>query len=150
LIVLAKAGQLAMLRLAGDPVLVPRAVVQEISIVGPSDPAAKALGHTHWLQVVDTGPMSPALLPYGLNAGEAAVLTWALAHPGTEALLDDLRARRCAAALAVPHRGSAGLIVSAKRQGLIAAARPILEHLRQVGLRLSDQVMNGILAQVGE
>ena len=41
LIVLAKAGQLAMLRLAGDPVLVPRAVVQEISIVGPSDPAAK-------------------------------------------------------------------------------------------------------------
>ena len=78
------------------------------------------------------------------------MLTWALAHPGTEALLDDLRAHRCAATLAVPHRGSAGLIVSAKRQGLIAAARPILEHLRQVGLRLSDQVMNGILAQVGE
>jgi predicted nucleic acid-binding protein len=149
-ILLAKTGHLDLLRLAGDPVLLPGAVEQEIYQGGPNDPAVQALGRTSWLQVVDPGPLPPVLQPYGLDAGEAAVLTWALAHLGTEALLDDLRARRCAAALVVPHRGSAGLVIDAKRQGLIPVARMVLEQLCQAGLHLSDQVMNRILAQVEE
>lgn len=149
-IVLAKTGQLALLRLAGDPIFVPRVVKQEIYQGGPNDPTVQTLSQTSWLQVVDPGPIAPALKGYGLDPGEAAVLTWALAHPGTEALLDDLPARRCAALLGVPHRGSAGLVVAAKRQGLIPVARVVLEQLRQAGLYLSDSVMNQILAQVGE
>jgi predicted nucleic acid-binding protein len=150
LIVLAKTGHLALLRLAGHPVLVPRAVEQEVHRGGPNDPAAQALGRTTWLQVVDPGPVPAVLQPYGLDAGETAVLTWALAQPGTEALLDDLPARRCAAVLGIPHRGTVALVIEARRQGLLPAARPVLEQLRQAGLRLSDQVLNQALALVGE
>ena len=150
LIVLAKASHLALLRLAGDPVLVPRAVEQEISRRGATDLAVQALSQTSWLQIVDPGRVPAVLQQYGLGAGEAAVLTWALAYPGTEALLDDLVARRCATALGIPHRGSAGLVIAAKQQGFIAAARPVLEQLRHAGLHLSDRVMNRILGQVGE
>lgn len=149
-IVLAKAGFLDLLQIAGDPVQVPLAVVQEIQWVGPHDPAAQALAQTPWLIPVDPGPAPAALQPFNLDAGEEAVLTWALANPGTEALIDDPKARRCALALGIPHRGCLGLVVFARQQGVLPAARPVLEQLRQVGLRLSDRIMNQALAQIGE
>ncbi len=150
LIILAKAGYLDLLRIAGDPVLVPLPVQQEIQQAGATDPAVLALGKVSWLQVVDPGPTALEVLPFGLDVGEEAVLTWALAHPGTEALVDDSTARRCAQKLAIPHRGCLGLVLNARRLGLLPAARPVLEALRTSGLYLSDRVLNSVLPQVGE
>lgn len=149
-IVLAKVGRLPLLRLAGDPVFVPRAVEQEILAGGPADAAVQALPQTNWLVVVDVGPVLPTLGQFRLGAGEAEVLTWALTHPGTEAVIDDRAARRCAAALGVPHRGCVELVLAAKQQGLLPAARSVLEELRQVSFYLSDRSMNEALALVGE
>jgi predicted nucleic acid-binding protein len=78
------------------------------------------------------------------------VLTWALGHPGTEALIDDLAARRPAKTLNIPHRGCLGLVLPAKTRGVFSLARPIVEQLRAAGLRLSTRVMNQALTLVGE
>jgi len=78
------------------------------------------------------------------------VLTWASAHPGTTAVLDDLAARRCARSLGIPIRGTLGLILTAKRRRMITQARPVLEQLRAAGMYLSDSVMNRALKTVGE
>lgn len=149
-IVLARVGLLPLLRLAGDPVLLPTAVVQEIQQAGPNDPAAQALSQTPWLLTVDPGPVAPALLPFALDVGEAAVLTWALMHAATEAILDEARARRCAIQLGIPCRGCVGLVLAARRQGVIPLARPVLVAMRQAGFYLSDRTMNQALALVGE
>jgi predicted nucleic acid-binding protein len=85
-----------------------------------------------------------------LGAGESAVLTWGYVNPGTEVIVDDLAARRCAAALGIPVRGTLGLVLTAKQQGILPAARPVLEQLRLSGMYLSDRVMNQALALVGE
>lgn len=87
---------------------------------------------------------------WDLGAGESAVLTWGYVNPGTEVILDDLAARRCAAPLGIPARGRLGLVLSAKQQGRIPAARPVLEQLRLSGMYLSDRVMNQALTLVGE
>jgi len=108
LIVLAKAGMLSLLRLAGDPVLVPLVVIQAVQQAGSNDPAVQALTATSWLMSVDPGPVSPILSPYQLDAGEASVLTWALSHPGTEVIVDETRARRCAAQLEPENRPQLG------------------------------------------
>jgi predicted nucleic acid-binding protein len=150
LIILAKAGYLDLLRLAGSSVLVPREVLREVQQPGPSDPVAQAIAQTSWLTIVDPGPSPAALKPFSLDLGEEGVLTWALAHPGTEALIDDLAARRAAKALNIPHRGCLGLVLTAKNQGVFSLARPIVEQLRTAGLRLSDRVMNLALTLVGE
>jgi len=150
LIVLAKTGLLPLLRLVGDPVLVPQVVVQEVQQAGSTDPAVQALTATTWLVSVDPGPASPVLSPYRLDAGEASVLTWALSHPGTEVILDETRGRRCAVQLGIALRGSVGLVLLAKQSGVLPLARPALEALRQAGLYLSDRVMNQALALVGE
>lgn len=62
----------------------------------------------------------------------------------------DLAARRGAAALEIPVRGTLGLVLVAKQRGELVAARPVLEQLRQAGMYLSDAVMNRVLAMVGE
>ncbi len=74
---------------------------------------------------------------------------WALAHQGL-AIVDDMAARRCAAAHRVPVRGTLGLVLTARQRGLLPAARPVLDQLRQAGMYLSEGVVNRALAVVGE
>jgi len=86
----------------------------------------------------------------GLGPGESAVLAWAHTHVGSEAIIDDLAGRRCAAAFNIPVRGTLGLVLTAKQRGHISSARELLYQLRQAGMYLSDQVLNEALAKVGE
>jgi predicted nucleic acid-binding protein len=103
-----------------------------------------------WVSIVPDPPVPANIQAWDLGRGESAVLAWALDHPGTEAIVDDLAARRCAAAIGVQVRGALGLLLTAKRRGIVPAARPILERMRQAGMYLSDKVMNDALALVGE
>lgn len=150
LIFLARAKLLPLLQLAGPKVVVPKAVSDEIEQRGSADSAARAIAETEWLEVIPTPPIPPAIQAWGLGMGESSVLAWAYARPGTEAILDDLAARRCAATFGVPVRGILGLVLTAKQRGHIAAARPVLLELRAGGMYLSDKVMNQALAMVGE
>jgi len=150
LILLTKVGWLDLLQLVSTEVVVPAPVATEIQQRGVSDITVQALAQTNWLVVIETPPVPSVIQLYDLGAGESSVLTWAYVNPGTEAIVDDLAARRCAAALGIPIRGTLGLVLTAKLSGTIPAARPILEQLRQSGLYLSDRVMNQALALVGE
>ncbi|MCW5312947.1 DUF3368 domain-containing protein [Nostoc sp. KVJ3] len=64
--------------------------------------------------------------------------------------MDDLAARRCAAVLGIPVRGTLGIVLIAKQRGKITMVRPIIENLRSSGMYLSDRVINQALALVGE
>ena len=150
LIFLSKGNLLDLLKLAGEEVVVPAAVAGEIRKRGATDPTVQALAGTSWLVVVETPPVPALIQSWDLGPGESAVLAWAYAHPGTEAIVDDLAGRRCAAALGIPVRGTLGLVLTAKRRGIIPAARPVLEKLRHSGMYLSDRVLNQALALVGE
>ena len=134
----------------GPAVVIPEAAVLEIQRRGPADPAVQALAQATWLVSVDPGPIPAHVAALGLGDGETAVLAHALANSGSGAILDDQAARHAAAALGIPHLGTLGVVIAAKAQGLITAARPVVEQLRQQGMYLSDQLMNQALAQVGE
>lgn len=78
------------------------------------------------------------------------MLAWGYANPGTTVIIDDLAAPRCAATYEIPVRGTLGLVLTAKKRGVIPEARPVLERLRQSGMYLSDVVLDQALALVGE
>jgi len=139
-----------LLKQLGPPVAILLAAAKEIQRRGVSDIAVQALAQATWLASVDPGPPPLKVAAFNLGDGESAVLTHALAHTGSRAILDDSAARSAAAALGIPHLGTLGLIVFAKTQGLLVAARPIVEQLRHHGMYLSDQLMNQVLAQVEE
>jgi predicted nucleic acid-binding protein len=151
LIFLSRAGLIDFLQLAGTEIVVPEEVATEVRHRGLSDITAQTIDSTDWL-VVEKSPLivPPSIQAWGLGVGESSVLAWAQAHPGTEAIIDDLAGRRCAAACGIPVRGTLGLILKAKERGRIAAARPVLMQLRLAGMFLSDRVMNQALALVGE
>jgi predicted nucleic acid-binding protein len=65
-------------------------------------------------------------------------------------LLDDLQARREALRLGIAMTGTAGIIVQARRAGLIAAAGPVFERLAEQGFHLGDDLRQAILAELGE
>ena len=149
-ILLLRVGQLDLLQRLGPRVVIPEAAVLEIQRKGPADPAVQALAQATWLTAVDPGPIPARIGAFGLGLGESAVLAYALVNPGSGAIVDDQAARNAAAALGIPHQGTLGVVLFAKTQGIISAARPIVAQLRQHGMFLSDKVMNQALSQVRE
>jgi len=149
LIYLTGAGQLDLLRLAGDEIVVPRAVADEVGCWGTDDPVARALDQRTWLKTVPNPSVAPSIQAWDLGAGETAVLSYALLEHAA-AILDDRAGRRCALAHRIPLRGTLGLVLLARKRGKIHAARPLVERLREEGMYLSDAVINRALTLVGE
>ncbi|MBI4871909.1 MAG: DUF3368 domain-containing protein [Candidatus Riflebacteria bacterium] len=66
-------------------------------------------------------------------------------------LMDERLGRRTAARLNLAVIGTAGILVLAKRRGLVEAVRPLLESLRSHhGFRLSGTLAQEILQSVDE
>jgi predicted nucleic acid-binding protein len=147
---LTRAGLLDLLTVVGPKLVVPRPVFDELRGAGPADPAVGAVERSDWLVVIDTPRAPDSVLAWDLGAGETSVLAWAHAHPGAEAIMDDLLGRRCAAAHGFPVRGTVGVVLGAKKQRRIPLARPLLEQLRREGMFVSDRVVAAALALVGE
>lgn len=150
LIFLSKVGLLHFLQLAGSTVMVPAAVAREIRQREASDLTVQALEQTVWLEIVETPPAPSLIQAWDLGPGETSVLAYAYTKTGAVAVMDDLAARRCAEALKIPVNGTLGLTLIAKQRGLIPAARPVLDTLRQAGMYLWDRVIDKALTFVGE
>ena len=59
-------------------------------------------------------------------------------------ILDDLKGRKVANTLGLNFTGTLGVLVKAKRNGLIEKLEPYVERLLQVGIRISSQVLNEV------
>lgn len=150
LIFLSRGGHFNLLQTCAAKVLVPSAVVQEISARGPNDPTVQCLRSASWLQVVDVVSIPASVMSWGLGAGESAVLALALSGAGRTVLLDDMAGRRCAAAHDIPLIGTLGLVLDSKKAGSLSQARPVLEDLLRGGMYLRRSVLDAALALVGE
>jgi predicted nucleic acid-binding protein len=100
--------------------------------------------------MVEVPAVPPRIQAWDLGPGESSVLAYAMAHRPMIAIIDDLSARHCAEVFRIPMNGTLGLVLTAKKRGVIPLARPALEQLCQSGMYLSDQVLNHALSFVGE
>ena len=124
-----------------DEVLPGRGLPGESAIRG-----ALRSGHIRLSRRKLTEPVFPEL-----DDGEASILRAALAH-GKSALIvvDDLAARKIAGQRGIPYTGTAGVIIEAKRARLIRSARLVFERLAQTDFRLSPNIVEEILTELGE
>ncbi len=96
--------------------------------------APDALADQRLHRVDASAPVDPAVVPFGLDPGEAGALTHALARKTNDAVLllcDELAARRACVQLSLQVVGSIGLIVEAFHAGRVdhAGARAALVAL---------------------
>lgn len=149
IIALAKVGQLDLLRDLSKELLIPEAVVAEILAGPPSDLARLALEHG-WGTTVGASHISSDLLEWGLGPGETAVLAVAIDRGSATAILDDAAARTCAKALGIKVMGTLGVVLRAKRKGIIPSAGNVLKSLQVAGLRLDNAMVRSVLEGIGE
>lgn len=144
LIVLGRLSQLPLLTELAQTLVVPAAVAHEI-VQGPEEDAARI-----WLStagrafVEESRPLEPVVAAWDLGAGESAVISRTLKSPDFEAILDDLAARKCAAALSVPIRGTLGVLLLAKKEGLVTELAPLLNDVQRAGFRIRPDVLDTI------
>ena len=149
LIALGKAGLLGLPVEVGVEGLIPEAAAAEVAAGDEGDPARAWLMAGPPFEVVPA-PVSSVVAAWGLGAGETAPLSYALGHPGVEAVLDERAARACAEALGVGVRGTLGLLVLAKREGAVSAVRPHVDALLGAGYHLGSALVAAVLDEAGE
>lgn len=128
---------------------VPQAVWREVTAY-KTDVAAQALPQASWITKIEAVSIHPSVAAWDLGAGETEVLSYVLAHPDCTAMIDDAAARRCAVSLNMATLGTAGMVVLAKRRGLIPSIHEPIQALRQAGLWLSDDLVQLLKKQAGE
>lgn len=134
----------------GERVWVPPAVVNELTVgrlLGVNLPDVEVLD---WVTV--RRPISEMALPLvvHLGPGETEVLMLALEEREAVAVLDDALARDLAETLKVPFTGTLGLLLDAKKAGLIVEVRPLLDQLNALRFRLALPTYEAVLRLAGE
>lgn len=139
LIALERIDQLDILPRLFPDIVVPPTVAQEF---GSSPP---------WLTVrAVSNQFSAAALQTQLHRGEAEAITLAAEIPADHIILDDKKARRIARDLGLRTIGTVGVILLAKRAGLVPACRPLLDSLIREGFHVSEALYREALRLAGE
>jgi uncharacterized protein len=138
-------GILDVLHALANRVLAPPAVVSELAegrALGVALPDLRAL---HWIEI--RRPISALSTPLvtNLGPGETQVLMLGLECREAVVVLDDALARRIAETLGLPLTGTLGVLLDAKRAGLIPAVNPMLDQLQALRFRLAPHTRAAIL-----
>lgn len=133
-----------------ERVIVPPAVVEELSVGRALGVNLPDLATLNWVTV--RRPVSEPALPLvtDLGPGETEVLMLALELHEAVVVLDDALARRVAETLGLRLTGTLGLLLDAKRAGLIAAVGRLLDQLEALRFRLAVHTRAAVIKLAGE
>jgi predicted nucleic acid-binding protein len=126
-------------------ITIPPAVKQELEVGRALGLALPEVENLSW--VVVRIPSSAVALPLvtDLGAGEREVLALALETPDSVCVLDDALARQVARALHIRVTGTLGILIDAKRAGIISVVRPLIDQLQSLGFRLAPRTRAAVL-----
>lgn len=151
LIALSMVGQLHLLRQLYRQVIVPKAVIREVVESGAGRIGADEVESASWLKQKTLDVPPDPLLASELGAGEAEVITMAFRLNAKLVLIDERRARRIAEqAYNLRVKGSAGILVAAKKANLISSIKPLLESMMAQGYYFSNRLMERACKEAGE
>lgn len=152
LINLAWIGQLDLLRELYGELLIPEAVWDEIVTQGVGQPGAEEVRTAGWIKTsaVKNSHLVRALRQE-LDAGEAEAIALALESRAVLLLMDERLGRETARHVGLDYTGVIGVLVEAKRKGLIDSVKSYLDRLRHgAGFRISEALYHRVLQDEGE
>ena len=131
-------------------VLVPEEVEREL--LGEDSPDADRIGRALSKgEIVSLEEEADPFLSAELDPGEAAVIAVAMERGISGVVIDDRKGRRVASTVyGLRVKGAAGLLVEAKRRGLVGQVGPLLEGMKEGGYFLSPGIMDACLRAAGE
>jgi hypothetical protein len=150
LICLARINQLELLPHLFSKIFIPPEVWSEVAIRGEGYPGADEIKRVTWIMLQTPDPQLVKPLSILVDAGEAEAIALAQTIPGCIILLDDSRARRIAERLSIKQIGTVGLLLRAKRLGLIKKIRPHINALIENGIYIRQELIDAVFDDAGE
>ncbi|MEE3719003.1 DUF3368 domain-containing protein [Tumidithrix elongata RA019] len=148
---LAVIGQLALLHKLYGEIVIPSAVYQELLNADITNPASSAIQTLDWVQIRSiTNIALFQTLHKTLDLGEAEAITLAVELNADRLIIDERRGRKAAIASGVQVIGLLGILLAAKRQGLIGSVQLMLDELINRGFWVQTEVYEEILKLAGE
>ena len=155
LIPLTSIGRRSLLQTFYGQITIPPAVWNEVVEQGAGRAGAREVAEARqagWITL-----LAPAdeplvhLLRRDLDAGESEAIALALERQADLILLDESEARRIAERYGLAKTGVIGLLIRAKRQGLVDSLQAELDRLQtQGGFWIEAGLYNQVLASTGE
>lgn len=148
IIALAKIGKLGLLRELFGEVIVPTQVYEEVTR-DPTLPGAIETLIADWIRILQIkNEVLFEELCSEIDVGEAAVIVLAKEIDADLVMLDDKLARKKADLLGLEYTGTIGLLILAKKKGLIKSLKEELIKLRNKGFWISDELLQKILRKI--
>ncbi len=149
---LAAVGRLELLRRLFGTIIIPPAVHREIVINGAGEPGSREVAQFDWFseQPVANTTLVQALR-LQLDLGEAEAIACAIEHRANWLLIDERRGRTVADQFGLRVLGLLGVLIQAKRSGLIDTLAPILRQLTDdAGFWIDQRLYRRVLITAGE
>ena len=150
LIALSRIDALSLLEQQVTQLIIPDAVYEELSR-GKGKRGTKEITQAGWIQrktAKDRAYIKQ--LHQSLHLGESEVIALAKGMGADLVILDDALARKIAEGEGLKVVGLLGILVNAKKKGMIKQIRPLLDALRQEGFFMEDGLYAMLLQKAGE
>ncbi|MFB8791544.1 MAG: DUF3368 domain-containing protein [Potamolinea sp.] len=148
---LAKIDRLDLLQTLFTKILIPPAVYTELTT--GNHPATTAIPAATWIEtrVVNQAERIEQLLQTpGLDRGECAAIALAQELNADRLLMDERAGRRLAQQLGLPVIGTIGILLLAKRLGILNEITPLLNDLIDQGKWMSSTFYRQVLQMADE
>jgi len=151
---LALVDGLFLLKEIYQTVIIPQAVAEELSNAESEDLRITAVLSLDWVEIrqsTNSDLVTELRNNYLLDRGEAEAIALALELKADELLIDERLGRREATRLGLSITGVLGVLLIAKRRGLIPSVQPVMDALiTEAGFRVSQQLYADVLSAAGE
>lgn len=139
-ILLDKIGETELLKQLFEEVVTTHEIAQEFG---------KAL--PEWIKIEAIKDIKyQSILELEVDKGEASAIALSTEKNESLLIIDDLQARKLAEKLRLKYTGTLGIIARARREGIVASVKPIVEKIRSTNFRFSEEVFAAIIKAAGE
>lgn len=145
-----RVGLFALFKQLYGHITVPQAVRDELEEGRAQGYDVPRLESYPWVGVESVSMPSYLQLIADLGPGESEVLALAANNATARVILDDRLARRIAEMQGFRLTGTAGVLLRARREGLVPQLKPLLESLIDLDFRLKPELLKEILELAGE
>ncbi|MFH0726551.1 MAG: DUF3368 domain-containing protein [Pseudomonadota bacterium] len=145
-------GKLPLLQEELGQIIIPDAVWTEIAVDGKHKKGTGDILRADWIKIeyVKNQVLAKSLRK-DIDYGESEAIALAVELDADLILLDDKMARTVASNFGLNILGTVGILIRAKKKGLLQQLRPELQNLLvEANFRLSHELINIALREVGE
>ena len=129
-IILANIGELDLLQKTFGEIITTKEVLQEFGEDLPNWVLVKSATDKYRQRILETQ----------VDRGEASAIALALEFSKSMLILDDYKARKVAENLCLEITGTIGVIIIAKKRGIINSIKPYLEKIRATNFRITEEI----------